>query len=122
MDMSTSAPFRDLSFLPRDVALTERADGSLLLASRIPMHAGEPHLPGMLWRHAQAQPDASWLVQRRGPDRAWQRLTYGAARAQADAVTQALLGLDRPGRCVAVLRSPGCSARWSPARGCGRML
>jgi len=103
MDMSTSAPFRDLSFLPRDVALTERADGSLLLASRIPMHAGEPHLPGMLWRHAQAQPDASWLVQRRGPDRAWQRLTYGAARAQADAVTQALLGLDRPGRCVAVL-------------------
>jgi feruloyl-CoA synthase len=103
----TPAPFRDLPFLPRDVALTARADGSLLLASRIPIAAGEPHLPGLLRRHGQTQPDATWLVQRRGADRAWQRLTYGAASAQVDAVTQALLDLQRPGRCVAVLSGNG---------------
>jgi len=105
--MTTNAPFRDLPFLPRDVALTERADGSLILESRIPMDAGEPHMPGMLWRHAQLKPDATWLVQRRGPDRAWQRLTYGAAKTQVDAVTQSLLDLNQTGRCVAVLSGNG---------------
>lgn len=103
MDTVRAAPFRGLPFIPRDIALTERADGSLLLRSRIPMHAGEPHLPGMLWRHAQATPDATWLAQRRGPDRAWQHLCYGTAKAQVDAITQALLQWGQPGRCVAVL-------------------
>lgn len=107
MAIDAHAPFRGLPFLPRDVALTERPDGSLLLESRIDIAAAEPHLPGMLWRHAQAQPEATWLVQRRGPDRAWRRLSYGDARAQVDAVTQALLDLDRPGRCVAVLSGNG---------------
>jgi feruloyl-CoA synthase len=41
-----------------------------------------------------------WLAQRRGPSRDWLKVTYGEARKQVDAVTQALLdrgfGPDRP--------------------------
>ncbi len=103
MDTHSHAPFRDLPFLQRDIELTARPDGSLLMRSRIPMAGGEPHLPGMLWRHAQATPQATWLAQRRGTERAWQCLRYGEAKAQVDAITQALLHLGRPDRCVAVL-------------------
>ena len=43
------------------------------------------------------------MAQRRGAERAWQRLTYGAAAPQVDAATQWLLDLQRPGAVVMVL-------------------
>ena len=103
MTVHADTPFRPLEFMPRDIALERRGDGTLLLSSRVPLGPVEPHLPALLARQATARPHSPWLVQRRGPDRQWQRLSYGDAAAQADAVTQALLDLDRPGRCVVVL-------------------
>ena len=47
-------PFLDLPFLERDVATEERADGSLLMRSRVPLGTVEAHLPAVLQRHGAA--------------------------------------------------------------------
>ena len=97
-------PFRKIHWLPRDVALERRADGCLILRSRIPLQAYPTHIPSLLRKWAAQRPDQTWLAQRRGPAGDWLRLSYAEARAQVDALTQALLdlklGADRP---VAIL-------------------
>ncbi len=100
---SLTAAFLPLSFLERDVELTELADGALLMRSRIALGPVEPHLPAVLRRHAAERADRAWLLQRRGPSGDWAELTYGAAARQVDAATQWLLGLGLPGRSVMVL-------------------
>ncbi len=59
-----------------------------------------PHIPALLAKWAEQVPDRLWLAQRRGPAREWLKVTYGEAKKQVDAVTQALLdrgfGPDRP--------------------------
>lgn len=100
--MST-AEFLPLPFLERSVEIVERPDGALLMHSRIPLGPIEPHLCGVLRRHAAQRPLQPWLQQRRGPQSQWQALHYGEAAAQADAVAQWLLNLGQPGRNVMVL-------------------
>ena len=95
--------FLPLPFLPRDIELVQRHDGALLLHSRIPLGPVEPHLPGVLHRHAAARGARPWLVQRRGADGAWRALTYAEGAEQARAVAQWLLDLAQPGRGVMVL-------------------
>ena len=96
-------PFRPLPFVARDIEVRHRPDGSLLMRSRVPVRPPEPIFPLMLAGHARARPQATWLAQRRGPQRQWQHLRYGEAATQVDAVTQALMAMDCPGRCVVVL-------------------
>lgn len=98
-----NAAFLPLPFLARDIELTERKDGTLLIRSRIPLGEIEPHLPAVLRRHAVERADQSWLKQRRPAGGGWQALIYGDAARQADAVAQALLDLGEVGRCVMVL-------------------
>jgi len=94
------APFKPVDYLSRDVAVERRADGTLVLQSNHPLKPYEKHVPAFLARWATEAPDRVWLAQRRGPGRAWLKLTYAEARQQVDAVTQALLdrgfGPDRP--------------------------
>lgn len=102
--MSTpTADFLPPPFLPRSIATVPRPDGALLMHSQLSLGPAEPHLSGVLRRHAARQPQRPWLMQRRGPQGAWQALHYGDASAQADAVAQWLLSLGRPGRAVVVL-------------------
>lgn len=101
--MSSLAPFRPLPFLARSVALETRADGSLMVRCAVPLKDREPHIPGLLHRHARIRPQHTWMAQRRGPQRNWQHLTYGEAAVQVDAATQFLLSLQRPGAAVMVL-------------------
>lgn len=96
-------PFRPLPFLERSVALEARADGTLFVRCPVPLKALESHIPHLLRRNAQQRPNHVWMAQRRGAERAWQRLTYGAAAPQVDAATQWLLDLQRPGAVVMVL-------------------
>jgi len=106
--MSTStASFLPLQFLPRAVETVRRPDGALLMRSRQPLGPVERHLCGVLRRHARQQPQRPWLMQRRGPQGAWQALRYGDASTHADAVAQWLLSLGRPGRSVVVLSGNG---------------
>lgn len=100
MDTAVQAPFRPIEFLSRDVEFERRPDGSAILQSRHALKPYERHVPAFLARWAAEVPGRLWLAQRRGPERAWTKVSYGEAKAQVDAVTQALLdrglGPDRP--------------------------
>ena len=97
-------PFRKVNWLPRDIAVERRADGSIVLASRFALEPYAPHLSSMLAGWAESRPDQPWLAQRKGPDRHWRRLSYGEAKQQVDNLTQGLLDLGLPdGRPVAIL-------------------
>jgi feruloyl-CoA synthase len=93
-------PFRRIPWPARDIAVDRRADGTVLMRSRLPLDPYPAHVPGLLRRWGVDAPERTWLAQRRGPDRAWRRLSYGEALAAVDALSQALidlgLGPDRP--------------------------
>jgi feruloyl-CoA synthase len=93
-------PFKPIDFLSRDIAVERRDDGTIVIRSNHRLKPYAPHVPALLARWAAEAPDRLWLAQRRGPDREWLKLTYGEAKKQVDAVTQALLdhglGPDRP--------------------------
>jgi feruloyl-CoA synthase len=96
--------FRKIEWLPRDIAVERRPDGVIVLQSRIPLNSYGPHIPASLAKWAIERPDRIWLGQRSGADRAWRRLSYGEAKKNVDALTQAILGLGlEPGRPVAIL-------------------
>jgi feruloyl-CoA synthase len=103
LESNLSAAFLPLPFLVRDIELIERNGGELLIRSRIPLGEIEPHLPGVLRRHARERADQPWLKQRRPAGGEWQALTYGEASKQADCVAQNLLALEKAGRSVMVL-------------------
>ncbi len=101
---ASRAPFKPIDWLARDIELLEQRDGVLVMRSRIPLKPFETHLLKFLHRWADERPDHCWLAQRRGPQRAWQRVSYGQARATVDALTQALLDVGQgAGRPVMIL-------------------
>ncbi|PYF03104.1 feruloyl-CoA synthase [Rhodopseudomonas faecalis] len=93
-------PFRKINWLPRDIAVDRRADGSLVLKSNQPLEPYERHIPALLARWAEQAPQRIWLAQRSGPERQWRKVSYAEAKHTVDALTQALLNLkleaDRP--------------------------
>jgi feruloyl-CoA synthase len=94
------APFKKIHWIERDVVLEQRPDGTRLLRARAPLQPFASHIPEFLRRWSLERPDQVWLAQRRGPQRAWLKVTYAQARATVDALTQALLdlklGAERP--------------------------
>ena len=103
-DTTTAPPFKKLNWLKRDIELLKRADGSMILRSRVPLQAYPTHIPSLLRKWAAERPQHTWLAQRRGPDGEWLRVSYAQARKTVDALTQALLGLGAgPDRPVALL-------------------
>jgi len=100
MNSLAQVPFKPIEFLSRDVSLERRVDGSLILQSNHKLKSYEKCVPAFLAKWAQEAPERVWLAQRRGPQRAWFKLTYAEAKRQIDAVTQALLdrgfGPDKP--------------------------
>ena len=101
---ATKPPFRKMNWLPRDIAVDRRPDGSMVLQSRIPLQPFAPHIPALLAKWAAARPDQTWIAQRKGADRQWRRISYAEGKALVDSLTQALLNLGvAPGRPVAIL-------------------
>ncbi|MBN8987797.1 MAG: AMP-binding protein [Rhizobiales bacterium] len=100
----TKPGFRKIEWLPRDIEVERRADGVIVLKSRIPLQPYEKHIPASLAKWAKQAPERIWLAQRAGADRQWRKVSYGEAKRTVDALTQALLDLgvedDRP---VAIL-------------------
>jgi feruloyl-CoA synthase len=100
MSSLAQVPFKPIEFLSRDVSLERRADGSIILESNHKLKPYEKCVPAFLAKWAREAPERVWLAQRRGPQRAWFKVTYAEAERQIDAVTQALLdrgfGPDKP--------------------------
>src|ERR1700761_733093 len=96
--------FRKIDWLKRDIAVDRRADGSIVLKSRIPLQPYEKHIPASLAKWAREAPERIWLAQRGGPDRQWRKGSYGEAKRTVDALTQGLLNLGiLEGRPIAIL-------------------
>ena len=93
-DIATTASFKPIDFLPRDIDVERRADGSIVLRNRVPLQAYERHIPAFLRRWAAEAPDRIFVAQRRGPDRTWKKVAYGEALGIVDRLTQALLDLN----------------------------
>ncbi len=89
-------PFRKMNWLPRDIAVERRPDGSMVLQSRIPLQPFAPHIPALLAKWAEARPGQTWIAQRKGAERQWRRISYAKGKAIVDGLTQALLDLDLP--------------------------
>ena len=53
----TKPAFRKIEWLPRDIAVDRRADGVIVLKSRIPLDPYEPHIPASLAKWAAERPD-----------------------------------------------------------------
>lgn len=93
-------PFRETNFLPVDLDVERRPDGTVVLQSRRPLAPFEPCLPRVLASQAEKLGDKPYLVQRRGPDRTWTPHSYAQTKRDADAIAQWLLdrgiARDRP--------------------------
>ena len=65
----TRPAFRKIEWLARDIAVERRADGVIILKSRIPLQPYEKHIPASLAKWAKQAPERIWLAQRGGADR-----------------------------------------------------
>jgi len=99
----TKPAFRKVEWLKRDIDVERRADGTVVLKSRIPLQAHETHIPASLAKWAKEAPERIWLAQRGGPNREWRKVSYAEAKRTVDALTQGLLNLGLDGRPVAIL-------------------
>ena len=89
--MSHVAPMRVLNRPKPAVSVERRPDGTLILSAGRTLPADLPLVIDRLQAAALRRPDVTFLAERRGPDRAWQRLTYAAAWAQTGAVASWLI-------------------------------
>jgi feruloyl-CoA synthase len=89
----TKPAFRKIEWLARDIAVERRADGVIILKSRIPLQPYEKHIPASLAKWAKEAPERIWLAQRGGADRQWRKVSYGEAKRTVDGLTQGLLNL-----------------------------
>jgi feruloyl-CoA synthase len=93
----SSAPsFRKVGWLPRDIDVDRRSDGSIILKSRFALQPYAPHIPALFEQAVLQNPDRTWIAQRRGSVRDWLKLTYAQGKRLVDALTQALLDLKLP--------------------------
>jgi feruloyl-CoA synthase len=86
-----SAPRRAARVGPHDVAVTQRADGALVLRSTEPLAPYARTLTDRLTRWARLRPDRIFLAERDGPD--WRRIGYAAAHRAVRSLAQGLLDL-----------------------------
>ncbi|NDH62536.1 MAG: acyl-CoA synthetase [Alphaproteobacteria bacterium] len=73
------------------VSVERRPDGVLVLSAGRALPVELPLVIDRLQQAAQRRPDVTFLAERRGPSRAWQRLTYAEAWARTGAVASWLI-------------------------------
>jgi feruloyl-CoA synthase len=103
--VSHVAPMRTLNRPKPTVSVERRADGTLILSAGRTLPSDLPLTIDWLERAALRRPDVTFLAERRGPERAWQRLSYAEAWAKTGAVASWLIaqGFGPDSRPVAIL-------------------
>ncbi len=86
--MST-APFIDLEFAPAAVEVRNAPDGSVVLASPLPLDDPPPSTGAVLRAQAEAIPDRTFLAERDGDG--WRRIAYAETARAVRRLAQALL-------------------------------
>src|SRR5476649_726602 len=85
------APMRTLNRPKPSVAVERRGDGMVILSAGRALGSEPAFVIDHLRRAALRRPDVTFLAQRRGPERAWQRLSYAEAWARTGAVASWLI-------------------------------
>src|SRR5471032_2883969 len=85
------APMRSLNRPKPEVSVERRGDATLVRSSPRALPENLPLMIDLLGRAAERRPDVTWLAERRGPGRAWQRLSYAEAWAKSGAVASWLI-------------------------------
>jgi feruloyl-CoA synthase len=87
------APFREAKLLPVDLDVERRADGTILITSRVPLRPYEANIPAAFARRAEQSGDKPALA-RRGADGEWVFTSFAQLKRDMDAATQWLM--DQP--------------------------
>jgi feruloyl-CoA synthase len=85
------APMRTLNRPKPEVSIERRADGVRVLSSPRDLPLDLPLMIDLLGHAAERRPGVTWLAERRGIDRAWQRLSYAEAWARTGAIASWLI-------------------------------
>ena len=101
--VSSAAPMRVLNRPRPTVEVDRRPDGTLVLSSGRTLPDDLPLVIDLLQRAAERRPHVTWLAERRGEGRAWQRLTYAEAWARTGAIASWLIARDLTARPIAIL-------------------
>ncbi|MBS0219833.1 MAG: AMP-binding protein [Proteobacteria bacterium] len=94
MTMDKAAPLAPMRRLDRpepEVVIERRADGVLILSARRDLPDDPPLIIDRLQQAAERRPEVTFLAERRGPQRHWQRLTYAEAWAKTGAIASWLI-------------------------------
>lgn len=87
------APFRPTDLMPVDLDVERRADGAILIRSRVPLAPHDPNLPRAFAERAAKSGDRPALAHR-GADGQWSYTRFADLKRDMDAATQWLI--DRP--------------------------
>jgi len=93
LEKTRPAPFRPAELMPVDLDVERRADGAILIRSRVPLAPHEPNLPLAFAQRAGKSGDKPALA-RRGADGQWAYTTFAELKRDMDAATQWLI--DQP--------------------------
>ncbi|MBN9488045.1 MAG: AMP-binding protein [Alphaproteobacteria bacterium] len=85
------APMRQLDRPRPTVEVERRSDGTLLLSAGRDLPQDRPLIIDRLQDAAERRPNVTFLAQRRGSGRPWQRLTYAEAWARTGAIASWLI-------------------------------
>lgn len=89
-----TAPLVDLDFVPPEVDVERRDDGTIILSSPHALLDHDRHVGEMLRRAAAQAPDTVFLAERPDntkTDGGWRTVTYAEMRRRADSIAQSLL-------------------------------
>lgn len=96
------APFREVDFMPVDLAIERRGDGTLVIGTNVPTPDVDANIPRDFARSAAAKGDATAIAVR-GADGAWHNTSYAELKRQIDGATQSLIDHVPAGRSVIVM-------------------
>lgn len=84
------APFREAHLMPVDLEVERRADGTILITSRVPLKPYDANIPAAFARRAAVSGEKPALAQR-GADGEWAFTSFAQLKRDMDAATQWLM-------------------------------
>ncbi len=91
-----NAPFREANLLPVDLDIERRADGTILIRSKVPLKAYDANIPAAFAKRAEISADKPALAQR-GADGEWAFTSFAQLKRDMDAATQWLMNVEQAG-------------------------
>ncbi len=91
-----NAPFREANLLPVDLDIERRADGTILIRSKVPLKAYDANIPAAFAKRAEISGDKPALAQR-GADGEWVFTSFAQLKRDMDAATQWLMNVEQAG-------------------------